>query len=147
MKTFCLVLLAVASVCLVTMAQTPDATKQMIALEKSLDNAFLHGDWKAIETLYADDMMFTNADGSITHKKDDVDSIKSGDLKFESLEMSDVRVQYFGNVAVITSQIVGKSHYKTTDLSGTYRLTDVWAKRNGKWQLVAGHETLVPPAK
>jgi len=36
----------------------------------------------------------------------------------------------------------GKAQYKNTDISGTYRFTDVWAKRNGKWQHVAGQETL-----
>jgi len=64
-------------------------------------------------------------------------------MKFESIDMSDVNVQDFGDVAVVTGRLVEKGRYKTSDLSGTYRFTDVWARRNSGWQLVTGQETLV----
>lgn len=120
---------------------------ELTALEAGFNQVLLRGDWKALEQIEADDLIFTEADGSVTHKSDQVASLKSGDLKFESIDMSDVTVQDFGHVAVITGKLVENVRYKTTDLSGTYRFTDVWVKRVGKWQLVAGQETFVPPLK
>jgi len=57
--------------------------------------------------------------------------------------MMDTRVQDYGNVGVVTGCLLEKAQYKNTDISGTYRFTDVWAKRKGKWEHVAGQETLV----
>jgi ketosteroid isomerase-like protein len=133
--------------CLVAIAEGRNTATELVAIEQSLSDALLRADWKTVERLYADDLVFTNGDGSVTHKIDDVGSIRSGDVKFESIEMSDARVQDFGDVGVVTLKLVEKVRYKTADLSGTYRLTDVWAKRNGKWQLVAGQETLCAPPK
>jgi ketosteroid isomerase-like protein len=65
---------------------------------------------------------------------------------FETIEMSDVKVQDLGDVAVVTWKLVEKGRYKTNDLSGTYRFTDVWAKHDGRWQLFAGQETRYPSA-
>jgi ketosteroid isomerase-like protein len=128
---------------LMAKAQSGDATHELAGLERNFNAALLSADWRAVEQIYADDLVFTNADGSVTNKSDEVDAVKSGDIKFESIEMSDVKVQDLGNVAVVTGKLVERVRYKTTDLSGTYRFTDVWAKRNGRWQIVAGHESRV----
>ena len=133
--------------CLFAMAQNRDAAKELIAVEHRFNDALLRADWKIVEQLEADDLVFTNADGSVTHKSDDVGSIRSGDTKFEAIEMSDLKVQDLGDVAVVTGKLVEKGRYKATDVSGTYRFTDVWVKRNGSWQLVTGQETLYSPAK
>jgi hypothetical protein len=36
-----------------------------------------------------------------------------------------------------------KGNYKGQDISGKYRFTDTWVKRNGKWQVAASHSTKV----
>lgn len=147
MKRSGLIGFVLAATCLIAIAQIRDTASELVALEQSLNDAFMRGDWKTVDRLYADDLVFTNANGSVTHKMDDVNSLRSGDLQFDSIEMSDTKVQDFGDVGVITLKLVEKRHHKTTDLSGTYRITDVWAKRDGKWQLVTGQETLCPPVK
>jgi ketosteroid isomerase-like protein len=128
-------------------AQNSGTAKELIATEASFNQSLLRGDWKALEQIEADDLIFTNADGSVTHKMDDVTGLESGNMKFESIDMSEAKVQDFGEVAVVTGKLVEKAHYKTADLSGTYRFTDVWAKRNGRWQLVTGQETLFSSPK
>jgi ketosteroid isomerase-like protein len=122
-------------------AQSGDTAKELTALEQSFNEALLSADWKSVERIHANDLVFTNADGSVTHKADLVDGIRSGDMKFESIEMSDVKVQDLGKVAVVTGKVIERGHYTTVDLSGTYRFTDVWAKRDGRWQIVGGQET------
>jgi len=61
--------------------------------------------------------------------------------------MTDTRVQDYGNVGVVTGSLLEKAQYKNTDISGTYRFTDVWAKLKGKWAHVAGQETLCADKK
>jgi ketosteroid isomerase-like protein len=127
-------------------AQNSTTAVELIALESRFSKALVNGDWKAVEQIEADDLLFTNADGSMTHKADDVTSLRSSDTKFEWIDMSDTDVLDLGDIAVVTGKLVEKGHYKASDISGTYRFTDVWARRNGRWQLVRGQEALIPPA-
>jgi ketosteroid isomerase-like protein len=147
MKLIGLIALLLLGTSLSAMSQNSDTAKELIAAEQNFSDALLRADWKAIQQMYADDMVFTNADGSVTHKSDDVGSIRSGDMKFESIEMSDMKIQDFGDVGIVTGKLVEKGRFKTADLSGTYRFTDVWTKRSGRWLLVAGQETRYTPAK
>ena len=147
MKNFLAMGLVLLGICLSAMAHNRGTTKELVVVEQNLNHALVRSDWKAVEQMYADDLIFTNADGSVTHKSNDLATIRSGDVKFYSIEMSDVQVQDLGDVAVTTGKIIEKGRYKSADLGGTYRYTDVWAMRNGRWQLVAGQETRCTPAK
>lgn len=141
MERFGAIATGILAVCLVGGTQAVDRTAELIGLEQKFNQALLRADWKAIEQIEAEDLVFTNADGSVDGRPDEVASIRSGDLKFESINMSELRFRDLGSVAVITGKLVERVHYKGANLSGTYRFTDVWAKREGTWQLVAGQET------
>ncbi len=54
-----------------------------------------------------------------------------------------MKVQVHGDAAVVTYRSTDKGSYKGNDLSGQYRWTDVFVKRNGRWQAIAGHGTRV----
>jgi ketosteroid isomerase-like protein len=125
--------------------QNSSTATELIALESRFSQALVSGDWKAVEQIEADDLLFTNADGSVTRKADDVNSLRSADAKFEAIDMSDRDVLDLRDVVVVTGKLVEKGRYKGLDISGTYRFTDVWARKNGKWQLVRGQEALLPP--
>ena len=130
-----------------TGGQTSDSANEVIALEQQFNEALLKADWTFIERIYANDIIFTNADGKVTGKSDAIASIKSGEIKFEFAEASDLKVRDLGNVEIVTGKLVERGHYQAEDLGGTYRFTDVWAKRNAQWQLVVGQETRVQSAK
>jgi ketosteroid isomerase-like protein len=112
------------------MAQS-STPKELIGLENRFNEALVRGDVAVIEEIEANDLIFTDAAGLVTSKADEIQSLKSGDVKFDSVKMTDTRVQDLGNVSVVTGSLMEKAQYKNTDISGTYRFTDVWAKRKG----------------
>jgi ketosteroid isomerase-like protein len=66
-------------------------------------------------------------------------------LKTEfSRNPDDMKVQVYGNTAVVTYGSTDKGTYKGKDLSGKYRWMDVFVKHKGRWQLVAGQGTPFP---
>jgi ketosteroid isomerase-like protein len=65
------------------------------------------------------------------------------DYVVHSYEFTDVKVQVYGETAVM------RSHYNQTatvfgkDRSGAMLVTDVWVKRDGRWQVVARHTSFL----
>lgn len=99
----------------------------------------------AVDKYEADDIITTDPNGRVTDKTQDKKDLSSGDLKFQSIEVSDLKVHVYGNIAVAAGTSTVKGTYKGQDIGGAYRYTDVWVKRDGKWQVVASQATKIQP--
>jgi len=95
----------------------------------------------AVDQYEADDIIDTDPSGRVTDKAQDKTDLSSGDLKFQSIELSDLKVHVYGNTAVAAGTSEIKGAYKGQDISGKYRFTDTWVMRSGKWQAVASQST------
>ena len=62
-------------------------------------------------------------------------------MVFESIKDSDVKVQLYGDSAVLTGRTDIKGKEKSQDISGAYRWLRVYVKRDGRWQVVAEQVT------
>ena len=116
---------------------------QITKLEKGWAEAIARNDATALDQYEADDIVDTDPTGRVNDKAQDKKDLSSGDLKYESLEISDIKVHVYGNAAVATGTGNVKASMKGHDISGTYRFTDTWVKRNGKWQCVASQGTKI----
>ena len=92
------------------------------------------------EDLLANDFLCTMADGSFLDRAQFIDGVAKA-AKLPSLEAHDVNIRLMGDVAII--------HASTTfslpdGQARTGRYTDIWAKRDGRWQAVAAHVTRNP---
>lgn len=105
-------------------------TDQYIAALKSKDAA-------ALQRIWGDDLTFINPGGGVLTKAQRLADIQSGANRFDSLETSDRTVRVYGDVAVMTSLTTMKGQYGGQDASGQYRVTNVFAKRGGEWQIVS----------
>ena len=59
------------------------------------------------------------------------------------MNIDEMKVRVYGDTAVVTGQSTVKGMFKTQDISGKYRWTDVFVKRDGKWQIVNAQLTPV----
>jgi ketosteroid isomerase-like protein len=122
--------------------------EQVVAkLERDWADAIVKGDVATIDRILADDFSYTNWDGTIETKAQHIEGIKSKVYKVESLNLENLKVRVFGEAAVVTVGQVEKSQWKGKDNSGHYLFTDIYANRNGKWQVVAGHGCKIAPPK
>ena len=119
--------------------QSGNAEQTLMRIEQEMTDALIKGDASASERYLADTYTFTAPDGDVMDKARSIADLKSGDLKFESSILDDMKVQVYGDTAIVTYTSTDKGAYKGKDLSGRYRWTDVFVKRGGNWQLVAGH--------
>jgi ketosteroid isomerase-like protein len=105
-------------------------TDQYIAALKGKDTA-------ALELIWADDLTFVTPGGAVLTKAQRLADIQSGATRFDSLEASDRTVRVYGDAAVMTSLTTMKGQYGGQEASGQYRVTNVFAKRGGGWQIVS----------
>ena len=52
-------------------------------------------------------------------------------------------VDVFGDTGVIHARYSQVASFEQTNLSNLFWLTDVWARRNGRWQVVARHSSIL----
>lgn len=83
--------------------------------------------------------MITVEDGSTYSKTGYITHSADSSVHVDLAELSDLKVHMHGNSAVVT----GAYHEKGSSNSKPYeyrdRLTDVWLKTGGAWQVIASH--------
>lgn len=110
--------------------------EELMKLERDGVEAMRRNDISYFEKLEAPDYIFIDPGGMVHTREEDLAIARSGDLKIESMNIDEMKVRVYGDTAVVTGQSTVKGSFKTHDISGKYRWTDVFVKRNGKWQIV-----------
>jgi uncharacterized protein (TIGR02246 family) len=111
-------------------------------LEALSREATLKNDAEVLNQLLADNWMNTNAGGTVTTKAQLIEILKTNAFKFISIENDDVKVRVYGDAAVVTgrskSTRIGRDN---TPVTGEVRFTRVYAKPDGRWQVVSAQST------
>ena len=110
---------------------------EILALQDRRIEAMLKSDAQTLEEIIADDLVYTHTTARLDTKASFIDAVKSGN---NSLELSAREVQNLGDTAVVTGH--GKFHVGNNKFE--LRFIDVYAKRNGSWQMVAWQSTRLP---
>jgi ketosteroid isomerase-like protein len=66
-----------------------------------------------------------------------------GGYQITTFAFEDMQIDVFGDTAVIHSRYSQIASYSTVNLSNVFRLTDVWSKHTGRWQVVARHSSVM----
>lgn len=115
----------------------------LMKMEQEMADAIVKGDTTVWDKYSADNASFTDPGGMMMNKAQTLAMFKSGDIKIVSTKMHDMKVQMFGDTAIVTYGSTDKGMVKGQDISGEYRWMDVFVKIGGKWKLVAGQGTSV----
>lgn len=113
----------------------------LIQIEHQWGDAMVKGDVPAFSQCVADDWILTTSNGSRITKQIAQADLREGALMIESFQLDDVIVRVYGDAAVVLGLITEKSSLRGQDTSGQRRFTDVFIKREGRWQAVVSHES------
>ena len=114
----------------------------LMKIEEEWAAASVKNDWAVFDRMFAPDYA-NNVDGLIMSKKQFLANMKSGAWKIASASPSELKVLVLGETGIVHGLWTEKSSLNGQDLSGTYRYTDVFAKRDGRWQCVTSYNTRV----
>jgi len=139
-----LVLLVLASCSPASNDSTYDpvaAEARILENARAWANVAVTGDPSVMETILADDFVGTSPDGELYTKQDFIDAIRTNPLGFVSNEVNDVRVRFFGNVAVAQGH---ETFTRKDGATGRFVWTDILVRRNGRWVTVAAQDVIAP---
>jgi len=130
-------------------AQTSSAGRgeqQVLQAEKDRFAAMQKVDEAALNRLLSDDLTYVHTSALLQTKKEFIDSLKSGAIKYVSMtpSESDWKVRIIGNVALVNGAAAVHVVDHGKDLHFKLRYTTVHTNRSGSWQLLAWEATRFP---
>jgi hypothetical protein len=111
-------------------------------LERQAKDAAVHRDPLFSQRMLTDDYVAITPLGQVITKADTVGARKSGQLRYDSIEISDVMVRVYGNTAVVTARAAVKGTDLGEEFDGSYRFTRIWVRRSGRWQAASYQATV-----
>jgi ketosteroid isomerase-like protein len=121
-----------------------EAEEELLKLEEAFAEAIVRNDLEGIGRLVADDWIIIDPNGEIVDRARFFNVIKSGALTHHMMESEDFRVRVYGDSAVVTGVTCTKGKFMGQEFSTQERATDVFVKRDGRWQCVLTHLTRFP---
>jgi ketosteroid isomerase-like protein len=109
------------------------------ALELKWTESYKQRQVQILSSLLADDFVITVEDGSTFSKPGYISHTAESSVHVEVAEMSDLKVRMHGNTAVVTGAYHERGQSNGKGYEYHDRLTDVWMKVGGRWQVVASH--------
>ncbi len=116
--------------------------REIVDMERQAREASIHRDADFSQRTLAEDYLAISPLGQVTTKQDTVSARKSGQLRYDTIDVSDMVVRVYGDTAVVTARADVKGHQLGEDFSGPYRYTRVWVRRTGHWQAVSYQATV-----
>ena len=125
--------------------QAEAAVRQASAQEVK---AFKDNDAGELAKLWSDDMVVTNPLNKFVTKQQVLGMVKSGVLTFTADDRVIEYAHVYGNTVILAGNETVTWGSKMPHAGKTERIlfTAVWMKRAGRWQEVARHANVVPPA-
>jgi len=120
------------------------AEEELLKLEKEFAEAIVKNDLEGVERLVVDDWIIIGPDGEIVERARFFEVIKSGAMTHDAMESEDFRMRIYGDSAVVTGITRTKGKFMGQEFSTQERATDVFVKRDGRWQCVLTHLTRIP---
>jgi ketosteroid isomerase-like protein len=101
-------------------------------------------DMERLEALVADGFRFTaiHLNPEPMAREQWMDAAMQG-YTITTFAFEEMEIDLFGDTAVIHARYAQIASYATVNLSNVFRLTDVWSRHSGEWQVVARHSSIL----
>ena len=137
---FILLLAAVFALPAYSQPLTTDQKKgaeEVIATISKWADAVRDRNVKALNQIFAEDLFVTLPNGQTRSKADEMKALEPNpSLKTVSIVNEDLEVRMIGDAAVVTAVTKMRMMRDKTEIPVTLRYTSVFARRDGRWQLV-----------
>jgi hypothetical protein len=141
--------LAAATIAALTVATAANAADIPADLAKAVadyDQAQIHGDGAALQRLLADDYTLVNSKGEVESKAGLIADYTAPDYHIDPYVVREPIEKVWNDGAVMGGVVTLSGVSGGQKFSVSFHFADVWARRNGRWQVIYTEVTR-PPAK
>jgi len=133
-------------------AQSAPAAAELTKLLNEFLAGASHNDAAMHDRFWAEDVIYTGSSGRRRGKAEIMKDVRSApapkpDDPKTTYTAEDIRIQQYGNTAIVAFRLVGTTAKGGTTEVMNYLNSGTFLKRNGKWQVVNWQSTRVPPAE
>jgi ketosteroid isomerase-like protein len=120
-------------------AQEKSDAATVRALEVKWTESYKQRSIDILSSLLSDEFVITIEDGSVYSKAGYISHTADGSVHVEVAELSELKVRVHGDTAIVTGAYHERGESNGKPYEYHDRLTDVWMKMGGRWQVVASH--------
>ena len=118
------------------------------ALEKTGVKAILNGDTNTLKQIWAPEFLVNTPRNEITGTRDSILLLqKAGMIDYSIYEKVIERMQFQKNIVITMGHetLVSRNNTPAAKAGQIYkrRFTNIWMKKNGKWQQIARHASII----
>lgn len=139
---FCFVTVILVQTALAPPQESTDM-QELTRLERVWNDAYVRGDADALDNLCSDDLIVTMTDMQVLNKAVSIRIVRSGKVKFQRYQTSDIRIRVYGDAAVVTGRLERTRNAQGHQANDNWRFTKFYVRRDGKWQVVAWHASTI----
>jgi hypothetical protein len=112
---------------------------ELVELSHDLVRAVQEHDPERLSELLAEEFTLDGAAGTLT--RDELLEAATGQYAIDEFAYHEIDPQIYGNTAIVVSRYRQTARLRDRDATGELRITDVWIRRDGRWQILRRHAT------
>ena len=133
------VMVLIAAALLGSVSNAADLPPDLAKAVKDYDEAQIHGNKAELQRLVADDYTLVNSSGRIQSKAALIADYTAPGYKIEPFEIQQPVEKVWNDGAVMGGVVDLRGMDGGKPFAVKLRFADIWAKRNGKWQVIYTH--------
>jgi ketosteroid isomerase-like protein len=122
------------------MSTTATVVHELVELSHDLVRAVQAHDLERLERLLAAEFTLLGAAGELDRAG--LLEAAAGPYEIDSFCYEEIDTEIYGNTAVIVSRYTQTARLDGRDISADMHVTDIWVRRDVRWQIVRRHATI-----
>jgi ketosteroid isomerase-like protein len=118
-----------------------EAERYIVESERQWAESVATGDPSTVERILADDFLGVDPNGTLYDKAKMIADTRNAPQYFVSNRLNEIKVRFYGDTAIAQGD---ESWERRSGERGRFVWTDTWIRRNGRWQIVAAEDLIVP---
>ena len=119
---------------------TTAVSHELVELAHDLARAVSEHDVARLEALLADEFTLQGAAGRLD--REEFLEAAAGPYVIDEFAYEQIDPEIYGNTAVLVSRYSQSARLDGRDLSHRMHVTDIWTRRDARWQIVRRHATI-----
>ena len=113
---------------------------ELVELAHDLARAVSEHDVERLEELLASEFTLQGAAGQMD--REEFLAAAAGPYEIDEFTYEEIDPEIYGNTAVLVSRYTQVARFNGRDLSHRMHVTDIWTRRDARWQILRRHATV-----